>query len=121
MNKSQAIYKFWNSFDIPAYDENTVPDTAKMPYITFSTATDNIDHPISLTASIWQESTSWQYVEDKAEEIAKFIGYGGYVIKLDNGYLYITRGTPFAQRVSDPVETTRRIYINLMAEFLTAI
>ena len=42
-------------------------------------------------------------------------------IELDNGRLYIAKGTPFAQRMSEPSDdTVRRILLNISAEYLTA-
>lgn len=121
MNKEQAIQKFWESFDLPAYDESNVPDDAVLPYITYRVATDAIGSIVNLSGSIWYRSTRWKEVSDKKEEIAKFIGEFGFTkIKLDNGYIWITQGTPFAQRMSDPDDMIKRIYINLQAEFLTA-
>ena len=121
MNKEQAIHKLWSSFGIPAYDEQTVPDDAKMPYITYRVVTDSIGSPVNLTGSIWYRSTSWAEVTAKCEEIARSIGYGFARVKVDGGYVWVTKGTPFAQRMSDPSDDMiRRLYINLQAEFLTA-
>lgn len=121
MDKAQGIDSFWNGFGIPAYDENTVPTNAVMPYITYATLYDNLDHPVVLTASIWYRSTSWKDITKKADQIAENVGVGGKTIKLDDGYAYITRGTPFAQRMNDTDDSVRRIYINLITEFLTAV
>lgn len=119
MNKEQAIHKFWNSFGIPAYDENTVPDDLSFPYITYNVSTDSLGNAVTLYANIWDRSTSWKTVTEKSEEIARFIGYGYHLESFDGGYIYITKGTPFAQRMSEPGDdTTRRIYINVEAEFL---
>ena len=41
-------------------------------------------------------------------------------IPIENGRLYITKGKPFAQRLSNPNELVRGNYINIQAEFLTA-
>lgn len=122
MDKGQALNYFWSSFGLNAYDENTVPDDAVLPYITYNTATDSLDNVVPLTGSVWYKGMSWTEVEAKAEEIARYIGeFGHKVIKLDGGYLYITKGSPFAQRVVDGSdEQMRRIYINITAEFLTA-
>ncbi len=121
MDKAQAIDKFWNSFDIPAYDENTVPKDAKMPYITYSVTEDNIDYPVSLTASIWYNSTSWREITLKTAEIAKAVKeMMPPTIKLDNGRLYIAMASPYAQRMNDPEsDSIRRMLINLQAQFLT--
>ena len=124
MNKWQAIDDFWNSFGWNAYDENSV-DTGSnaptLPYITYSAQTGAIGQILTLTASLWDRSTSWKSVSDKADEIAERIGYGHEISKVDGGYLYITQGQPFAQRMSDPEDSEiKRIYIILNAEFLTA-
>ena len=76
---------------------------------------------LPLTASLWYISDLWDEISRKSEEIAKYIGYGHRIIKLDNGYLYITRGSPFAQRMREPGnDKVRRIVINISCEFLTA-
>lgn len=122
MNKSQAIQTFWESFKIPAYDELTVPDNAPFPYITYNVKTDSIGNICLMSASLWYRSTSWKDVSDKAEEIAEYIvKMAPPSIEIDNGRLYISKGTPFAQRMSEPNDDmVRRIYININAEFLTA-
>lgn len=122
MNKEQAIQKLWSSFGIPAYDEQTVPDNAKMPYITYQVATDSIDQIVNLSASIWYRSSSWKDVSNKCDEIARYLAEQGFAkIELDNGYVWFVKGTPFAQRMSDPEDDMiRRIYLNVQAEFLTA-
>lgn len=122
MNKDQAIHTFWSGFGIPAYDEQTVPDDAKMPYITYKVVTDSIGNVCNLTGSIWYRSTSWKKISDKAAEVAQAVGqYGFTKLKLDDGYVWFTKGAPFAQRISDPAsDMIRRIYLNVQAEFLTA-
>ena len=120
MNKAQAIHQFWNSFSIPAYDESTVSPDIELPRITYEYAEDNLDNVVFLSGSLWYKGMSWQAISDKAEEIAAYID-NGLIISIDNGYIYITRGTPFAQRMSDENNQIRRIYINIQVEFLTQI
>ena len=127
MNKAQAIYSFWSSFGIPAYDQNTIPNAddkadhrPEPPYITYEVIEDSLNTPVALSGLIWYRSTSWKDITLKAGEIAADIGYGHKIIKIDGGYLYITKGIPFAQRMSDEDDSIRRMYINLMVEFLTA-
>jgi hypothetical protein len=121
MNKEQAINNFWNSFGIPAYDENSVPNNIEFPYITFNVSTSNINNVVSLYANVWDRSTSWKRATEIAEQIAKFIGYGHYAKKFDGGYIYITLGSPFAQRMEEPGDNLiKRIYINIEAEFLSS-
>ena len=117
MNKAQAIQTFFESFGVPAYEESTVPDDAVMPYITYSMASDSIGHPIAMSASIWDKTYSWENISLVADAISNAL-VQVKSIALDVGYIYITRGTPFAQRMVDEDDTIRRIYINLMVGYL---
>lgn len=119
MDKSQAIHEFWSGFDLMAYDENAVPDDATMPYITYSVATDSLDYIVSLTGSLWYRSTSWEDISKKADEVSNAL-QNGLNLKLDEGYAYLYRGTPFAQRLGDENDDMiKRIYFNVNCEFLT--
>lgn len=119
MNKAQALHSFWNSFGIPAYEITTVnEERVGGLYITYEVVTDSLDRAVPMSASIWERnSTSWDAVSLKAEEISNEL-VQVKSIPLDTGFLYITRGQPFAQRVADEDDSVRRIYINIMAEFL---
>lgn len=120
MDKAQALHSFWSTFGWTAYDQFSVPDDAQFPYITYNVSTDSIGQPIPLTASLWDRSTSWKNITDKTEEIAEYIGYGFTLKKSDTGYLYITKGSMFAQRMNDPTDDMiKRIYVNIICEFIT--
>ena len=120
MDKSQALNDFWNSFEIPAYDQYTVPDRTQMPYITYENATDAIGVDVPMTASIWYRSSRWDDISRKAEEVANKIGYSYYIKAIDGGYMVVKRGSVFAQRMNDPDDgDVRRIYISILVEFLT--
>lgn len=120
MDKAQAIHEFWSGFGLTAYDENAVPDGAVFPYITYSVVTDSLDYVVLLTGSLWYRSTSWEDISQKADEISQALA-DGKVVPLDSrGYVYLYRGTPFAQRMGDEKDDMiKRIYFNVNAEFLT--
>lgn len=118
MDKWQALQSFFESFTIPAYDENTVPDDAIMPYITYNASISNLNSPITITANIWYRTNSWLDISQKADEISDSL-VQVKTIPLDKGYIYLTRGNPFAQRIIDEDDTVRRIYLIIMAEYLT--
>ena len=121
MTKAAAIYQFWNSFGLTAYEENTVPDDADFPYITYQLVTDSFDYEIPLTASIWYRSESWTAINAKAEEISQQIGRGGKIIPCDGGAIWLKRGQPFAQSMGDESDNLiKRKYLNITAEFMTA-
>lgn len=121
MDKYQALQSFWSSFSLPAYDENSVPQDPMFPYITYSVETDSLGMPVLMNASLWYRTYSWEGISMKAEEIARRIVEQD-PIPLDNRqYLYLTKGSPFAQRMSDPSDDAiRRVNLNIMAEYLTA-
>lgn len=119
MDKGQAVQYFWEGFGLPAYDANTVPSDAVMPYITYEVSTGKLDDTLPLTASLWYHSTSWEDVSRKAAQIAEAIVDMRKPIKIEGGYLWIVQGSPFSQRMSDPDDSIRRIVLNIQAEFIT--
>ena len=120
-DKWQAIQEFWESFGLPAYAESSVPDDAKMPYITYSPQIGQMDAILNLTGSLWYESVSWAEISRKALQIAFAVNANGYYLKkIDGGYMLLTQGDPFAQRMTDENDKVRRIYFNIQAKFLTA-
>ena len=121
MTKAAAIYQFWNSFGLTAYEENIVPTDAAFPYITYQLVTDSFDREIPLTASIWYRSESWTGINSKTEEISQKISRGGKIIPCDGGAIWLKRGQPFAQNMGDESDDLiRRKYLNITAEFMTA-
>lgn len=121
MTKEAAIFQFWGQF-LPAYEENIVPtgkDAPKFPYITYQVVTDTFDSEVPMTASVWDESTSWNNINKIARNISETIG-DGLIIKCDGGKIWIKKGTPFAQNMGDESnDLIRRKYLNITAEFLT--
>ena len=121
MTKAAAMYQFWNSFGLTAYEENTVPTDAAFPYITYQLVTDNFDREIPLTASLWYRSESWTAINAKTEEISQKISRGGKIISCDGGAIWLKRGQPFAQNMGDESDNLiKRKYLNIAVEFMTA-
>lgn len=125
MTKAGALYNFFSSFGIEAYEETLVPkgdESPKFPYLTYSLITDSFDREVILPFSLWYRSeASLLALNTKTKEISQRIGRGGVFLDCDGGKIWIKRGSPFAQTMSDPEDKTiRRKYINITAEFLTA-
>lgn len=119
MDKAQAINAFWNSFDLPAYDEYTVPQNIALPYITYEVNTAELDEPVILTANLWYRDSGWKAITEKTEEIAEYIKRMT-PIKVENGRVFISKGDPFAQRLDEPDDSTiRRMLLYIYVEFLT--
>lgn len=134
MNKQQAYSSFWRSFGVLAFEENSMPDDevvaaliksgaaqSKYPYITYQVLVDDMGHVVNPTASIYDRSSSWERVDTLANAISGRI-QAMNTIALDNGRMYITKGSPFAQHFGDEGESTiKRVVLNLSIEFLTEI
>lgn len=121
MTKAAAIYQFWNSFGLTAYEENTVPTDADFPYITYQLVTDSFDYEVPITASIWYRSESWTAINAKTEEVSQKISRGGKIIPCDGGAIWLKRGQPFAQSMGDESDNLiKRKYLNITAEYMTA-
>ena len=121
MTKAAAIYQFWSGFGLTAYEENTVPEDAAFPYITYQLVTDSFDREVAATASLWYRGESWAAINAKTEEISVHIGLGGKIIKCDGGRIWIKRGQPFAQNMGDESDDLiKRKYLNLTFEFFTS-
>ncbi len=121
MTKEQALHSFWSQFGIKAYDSNTVPEDAELPRITYNVITDNFDSPNVLNASIWDRSRSWESVTNILHTLEQNLGYGGQTITYDSGMMWVKRGRPFAQRMSDPDDSIRRIFINIEVEYISEV
>lgn len=131
MNKAQALQAFWSSFGISAWDNYSVPDEETFkalgidgfPRITYEAAYDAFGGtPFITSASLWYHSSSWEAISLKADEISARIGFGGIVLPVDDGYIWLQRGTPFARRMDEPEDDgIRRIVLNIESEFLTTI
>ena len=123
MDRDQAIHQFWSGFGLKAYDENTVPDNAialnSGHYLTYAVVISIFDRPSISSISLWYKDTSWAAISQKAQQISDALGEGGSLVAYDGGALWIKRGQPYAQRMSDEDDTIRRIYINVEYEFLS--
>lgn len=128
MDKAQALNSFWNSFSWQAIDEQSAYDESTLdqleiefPYITYEVATGEFGDQISIGCDLWDKSTTWSRVSQKADDISARISRGGIFVPYDGGAIWITRGSPFSQRMdAETSNDVRRIHININAEFLSA-
>lgn len=118
MTNAEVIYRFWASFELPTYDETSVPAKSQTPYLTYETALDSFGNEVALTASLWYRDTGWEAITVKANQINAAISRGGRMLATENGALWLKRGTPFAQRMADTDDSIRRIVINVTVEFI---
>lgn len=120
MTKYAALQLFFEGFECPVYEQSTVPDEKEIdeyPYITYEAGTDSFGGEVALTFSIWDKGTSWLMANALAEEISAVIGRGGRLIECDDGAMWIKRGSPFAQHLTDEDDMIRRIVCNITIEY----
>ena len=132
MNKQQAYSAFWSEFGVLAFEENSVPTDdvinamikaglakSKYPYIAYQVLIDDLDHPVFPTASIYDKSSSWERADTLCNAISNRIQTMD-TIRLDNGRMFITKGSPFAQHQLESGDLSiRRVILNLGIEFFT--
>lgn len=125
MTKAEAIYQFFGGYGLPAYEESSVPvysdanQTTEIhpPYITYQMAdADFWGGSIAVTADIWDHSDSWTLAEETAAAIAADI-LPFKKLRCDDGYILITKGSPFSQNVADDIY--KRKALNLWLTFVT--
>lgn len=121
MDKQQGYHLFFSSFGIPAYEENSVPDDAEFPYITYEKYSGQFGYPVYPAASIWTRSDSWANADYYLERIEMFLGNGGVLIPIDNGCkIFINKSDPFAQGMGDEADRLIKRYIlNFQVEFFS--
>lgn len=120
MDEQQALQFFFEQFGT-AYEESNVPDDAdlKQGYITYQKMLSSMGEPVYPSARIWTRSSSWQKADSMLNTINDRLKNGGQIIKINNGRMWIERGSPFAQTVAEEDRTIRSYLLNFAVEFLT--
>lgn len=121
MTKAAALQKFFSSFGMPAYTTSSVPEDVGFPYLTYDLIVGAWgDEQAAITVNLWFYTESEAVPNAKAEEIAKAIGNGGIQLPCEGGSIWIKRGSPWCQSLSDKTSPIiKRRYLNVTAEFLT--
>lgn len=120
--KAAAYHAFWTQFGINAYQEDTVPHDAGFPRLTYSFSASAFEEgAVLLHVNLWYRGEGWENINALSETISETIGRGGVMLPCKGGCIWIKRGSPFSQSMSDTDDdSVRRKYINIEAEFLTA-
>lgn len=118
MDNAQALHAFWNSFGVPAYDENTVPDNAPYPRITYDVVEGSAGASVTSSAQLFDYAKSWATIEGVKQTVNTRLRRGGQAIPTDEGGIWITPGSPFMQRVAGDNDMIRRILINIDVNYI---
>lgn len=120
MTKAAALHAWFNQF-MTFYTATSVPDDVTFPYGTYELITSTWGgEPVGLTVNLWFHTTSEAVPNAKAQELSEAIGLGGKIIPCDGGCIWLKRGSPWCQSLSDETRASiKRRYINVTAEYLT--
>ena len=120
MTKGAALQSFFDSI-MTSYASSAVPDDATFPYLTYELITSAWGGgEVGLTVNMWFRTTSEKEPNSYVEKLSKAIGLGGVFLHCDDGVIWLKRGSPWAQSMTDATDKTiKRRYINVTAEYLT--
>lgn len=120
MTKGAALQAFFSQF-MDAYAASAVPDDVTLPYLTYELITSAWNGgEVGLTVNMWFRTTSEKEPNAAVDKLSKAIGLGGIQIPCDEGVIWLKRGSPWAQSLTDETDKTiKRRYINVTAEYLT--
>lgn len=119
MTKGAALQAFFEKI-LPSYATAAVPEDVEFPYLTYDSVFDAWGgEPVSLTINLWFYTSGEAEPNKKVLELSKAIGLGGVALPIDDGYIWLRRGSPFCQSIKDDTdENIKRRYINITAEYL---
>lgn len=120
MTKDKALQAWFERF-LTAYPASSVPNDVTFPYLTYELVIGAFDGgEIGLTVNLWYYTESEAVPNEKAQEIAETIGIGGTIVPCDGGYIWIKRGSPWCQNITEDDEPNiKRRYLNITVEYLT--
>ena len=120
MTKGAALQSFFDGI-MTSYAASAVPDNATLPYLTYDFVTSSWGNgEVNLPVNMWFRTTSEKEQNAAVESLSKAIGLGGIQLSCDDGVIWLKRGSPWAQSLTDETDKTiKRRYINVTAEYLT--
>lgn len=116
-----AIYSYLSSFGIPAYAATATPSDAEFPYITYDLVLGEwLQGEVNMPVNVWYRTDSEAEPNAKVREISRSID-GGVLLACDGGFVWVKKGSPWAQavRVEGEDDRIKRRYVNINLEFLT--
>lgn len=121
MTKDKAIYNFFSGFGLSTHAAANVPKDTQLPYLTYELNLSAFEEgEVGITVQLWYYTESETLPNAKAQELSEAIGRGGKIIPCDSGAIWLKRGSPWCQSISDASDTNiKRRYINVTAEYLT--
>lgn len=122
MTQEAAIYQFLSGFAIPAYASASVPDQAQFPYLTYDLVLGEWEQgEVNMPVNVWYRTESEAAPNAKVREIGTAIGRSGVTVPCDGGFLWLKKGSPWAQSVTvdGEDEKVKRRLLNISIETMT--
>ena len=121
---AKALYAFFSGFGLPAFTEYDVPDEfpdehgvmqkVKPPYITYQVVEPDWMDSAPLYARIWFRDTGYVAINAVADAIKEAVG-GGITLPTENGFVMLTKGTPFMQNMPMEGDDTLKVVYLLLS------
>lgn len=120
MTKEAALQSFFEQF-LPAYAASAVPEDVEFPYLTYELITSAWEEgEVGLTVNLWYYTTSEAIPNTMARLISLMIGAGGVQVPCEDGTIWLTRGSPWCQSLTDSTDSRiKRRYLNITANYNT--
>ena len=118
----EAAFSAWlaGAVGATAYADGHVPDSAAYPFATFSLpASAWGDAPAAATVDLWTRGEGEAATNALARKLSAAIGLGGAMVACDGGGMWLTRGEPWCQPVTDEDPVVSRRRINVSVEWIT--
>lgn len=112
-NSRIALQTFLSQF-VSVVSGNLIAPEQKKPYMHLHYIENGFSEPTLQSAILYVDgSNNTVQAESIAEQIGDAIGVGGVKLSLDNGYMTIYKGSPWAQHYPQPIEdNVFAIYMN---------
>lgn len=118
LTKFTAQKVYWSSFGLPAYEEHTVPDDAKYPYLTYQAVNGQLGGVLNASGNLYYKGTSWAKIMQEVEQMEKAIDRQ---IFIDGGIMKVRKPlSNFAQPMPENDSKVRRMLLTVEIEFLSA-
>lgn len=109
-----ALYRFFSSFDIDCYAEDTINKTgATPPYISVQLVVPDWTETVGFYARLWYRADDMEGINAKADEIGAAIGAGASVPIEGGGTVWIYKDGTFAQHMTAADPTMKCIYLRM--------
>ena len=120
MTKEAALQAFFEQF-LPSYAGSAVPEDVEFPYLTYELITSAWEEgEVGLTVNLWYYTTSEAIPNTMARLISQMIGAGGVQVPCEDGTIWLTRGSPWCQSLTDSTDSRiKRRYLNITANYNT--